>query len=134
MGTLSQSRGDFALPTLARVASHYLLVRKGAGEGALHHLTGPLTLGRGTAADVMIPDEAVSRVHASVRVDGDTVVVEDLESSNGTRVNGRDVSQARLEHGDVIELGGTELEVRIDDSDGGPSTPTDPTLIQPRPS
>jgi pSer/pThr/pTyr-binding forkhead associated (FHA) protein len=116
------------------VASHYLLVRKGAGEGALHHVTGPTTLGRGTAADVMIPDESVSRVHASVRVDGDTVVVEDLESSNGTRVNGREVSQARLEHGDLIQMGGTELEVRIDDSDGEPSTPTDPTLIEPRPT
>ena len=114
------------------MASHYLLVRKGAGEGALHHVTGPITLGRGTAADVMIPDEAVSRVHASVRVDGDTVVVEDLESSNGTRVNGREVSQARLEHGDLIQLGATELEVRVDESDGGPSTPTDPTLIEPR--
>ncbi len=116
------------------MASHYLLVRKGPGEGALHHLTGPMTLGRGTAADVMIPDEAVSRVHASVRVDGDTVVVEDLESSNGTRVNGSEISQARLGHGDVIRLGATELEVRIDDSGAGPSTPTDPTLIEPGPS
>jgi len=116
------------------VAAHYLLVRKGPVEGALHHITGPLTLGRGTAADVMVPDEAVSRLHAAVRVDGDTVVVEDLDSSNGTRVNGREISQARLEHGDVIQLGGTELEVRIDEGDGAPSTPTDPTLIEPRPT
>ena len=111
--------------------SFYLLVRKGAGAGALHHLTGPVTLGRGTAADVMVPDEAVSREHAAVRIDGATVVVEDLDSSNGTRVNGTEVSQARLEHGDLIQLGGTELEVRIEDDSGSASTPTEPTVIQP---
>jgi len=113
------------------VASFYLLVRAGPGAGALHHLTGPMTLGRGTAADVMIPDEAVSREHASVRIDGDTVVVEDLDSSNGTRVNGRQISQARLEPGDVIEIGITELEVRAEDDTDASSTPTEPTVIQP---
>jgi pSer/pThr/pTyr-binding forkhead associated (FHA) protein len=45
-------------------------------------------------------------------------------------VNGQDVSQARLEDGDVIELGGTELEVRVADDDAI-STPTEPTLIRP---
>jgi pSer/pThr/pTyr-binding forkhead associated (FHA) protein len=114
------------------VAAHYLLVIKGAGEGALHQITSALTLGRGTSADVTIPDEAVSRLHASVRIDGDTVVVEDMESSNGTLVNGHQVAQARLEHGDVIRIGDTELEVRTDDTQAGPSTPTDPTIIRPR--
>jgi len=113
------------------VASFYLLVRAGPGAGALHHLTGPMTLGRGTAADVMIPDEAVSREHASVRIDGATVVVEDLHSSNGTRVNGKQVTQARLEPGDVIEIGATELEVRAEDDTHAASTPTEPTVIQP---
>ena len=112
------------------MAAHYLIVRKGAGVGALHHVTKPLTLGRGTAADVAIADEAVSRSHAAVRVDGDTVVVEDLDSSNGTRVNGHEVAQARLEDGDLIQIGGTELEVKIADDDG-PLTPSDPTVIRP---
>jgi pSer/pThr/pTyr-binding forkhead associated (FHA) protein len=112
------------------MASHYLLVRKGAGIGALHRLSRPLTLGRGTSADVMIADEAVSREHAAVRVDGDTVVVEDLDSSNGTIVNGSPVDQARLEDGDIIQLGGTELEVRTA-ADDDPLTPSDPTVIHP---
>ena len=111
--------------------SFYLLVRAGAGAGALHHITGPVTLGRGTAADVMVPDAAVSRTHASLRIDGDTVVVEDLDSSNGTRVNGAEVSQARLEHGDVIKLGATELELRVEDEADSASTPTEPTVIHP---
>ncbi|MDX6637852.1 MAG: hypothetical protein QOJ01_1363 [Solirubrobacterales bacterium] len=112
------------------MTSHYLIVRKGPGLGAFHHVTRPMTLGRGTRADVMIADESVSREHAAVRIDGDTVVVEDLDSSNGTKVNGQDVSQARLEDGDVIQLGGTELEVRVADDDAV-STPTEPTLIRP---
>ncbi len=78
----------------------------------------------------MIADEAVSREHAAVRVDGTTVVVEDLESSNGTLVNGTPVAQARLEDGDVIKLGGTELEVKIADDDDH-LTPSDPTVIHP---
>jgi pSer/pThr/pTyr-binding forkhead associated (FHA) protein len=116
------------------VVSHYLLVRKGPGAGGLHHLTGPVTLGRGTAADILIPDEAVSREHAALRIDGDTVVVEDMDSSNGTLVNGKKVDQARLEHGDVIQLGGTELEVLIEDDSGTVSTPTEPTVIKPPPA
>jgi pSer/pThr/pTyr-binding forkhead associated (FHA) protein len=112
------------------VASLYLLVRKGPGAGALHHLGGTLTLGRGTAADLMIPDEAVSREHASVRIDGGTVVVEDLDSSNGTRVNGELVTQARLSHGDLLQIGSSELEVRVEDDSGATSTPTEPTVIE----
>jgi pSer/pThr/pTyr-binding forkhead associated (FHA) protein len=116
------------------VTTFYLLVRTGPGTGALHHITGPMTLGRGTTADVMVPDEAVSREHASVRVDGQTVVVEDLDSSNGILVNGKPVSQARLEHGDVIQLGSSELEVRAEDDSAAASTPTEPTVIEPPPS
>ncbi len=112
------------------MASHYLIVRKGPGAGALHHVTRPLTLGRGSTADVMIADESVSREHAAVRIDGDTMVVEDLESSNGTIVNGEVREQARLEDGDLIRVGDTELEVRIADGED-PLTPSDPTVISP---
>jgi pSer/pThr/pTyr-binding forkhead associated (FHA) protein len=110
-----------------------LQVRSGPGIGVMHPVLERATIGRGTTADVVIPDRAVSRVHASVRVDGQTVVVEDLDSSNGTLVNGEPIVAARrLAPGDVVTVGSTELEVRVTDDDHL-STPTTPTEIRPRP-
>jgi FHA domain-containing protein len=109
-----------------------LHVRKGPGSGAIHPVAGQATLGRGTGADILIPDEAVSRAHASIRVDGQTVVLEDLESSNGTLVNGEPIdAPRRLAPGDVVTVGSTELEVRAETFEH-PATPTTPTVIQPR--
>jgi pSer/pThr/pTyr-binding forkhead associated (FHA) protein len=99
----------------------------------MHPVLERATIGRGTAADVVVPDRAVSRIHASVRVDGQTVVVEDLDSSNGTMVNGEPIAAARrLAPGDVVTVGSTELEVRVTD-DEHLSTPTTPTEIRPGP-
>jgi pSer/pThr/pTyr-binding forkhead associated (FHA) protein len=100
----------------------------------MHPVLERATIGRGTAADVVIPDQTVSRVHASVRVDGQTVVVEDLESSNGTVVNGEPIASARrLAPGDVVTVGSTELEVLLTDDPDQLSTPTTPTEIRPSP-
>jgi pSer/pThr/pTyr-binding forkhead associated (FHA) protein len=112
------------------VATVFLTVIKGPGTGAMHPVIGPATIGRGTNADILIPDEAFSREHASVRVDGQTVVLADLESSNGTMVNGEEISSARrLAPGDVVTIGGTDLEVRRETAEN-PLTPTTPTVIQ----
>jgi pSer/pThr/pTyr-binding forkhead associated (FHA) protein len=110
---------------MPRVLLH---IREGPGAGAMHQIVRDSTIGRGTGADIVVPDEAISRVHASVRVDGQTVVVEDLDSSNGTFVNGNQISSpCRVAPGDVVTLGGTELEVLV--GDDGPMTPTTPTVI-----
>jgi pSer/pThr/pTyr-binding forkhead associated (FHA) protein len=115
------------------VATVLLHIIKGPGTGAMHPVSGPATIGRGTGADIMIPDEAVSRAHASVRVDGQTVVLEDLESSNGTMVNGEPITSAcRLAPGDIVTIGGTDLEVRVETA-ANPLTPTTPTVIQQAP-
>ncbi len=64
-------------------------------------------LGRDSANDVQLHDTEVSRVHALVRCEGQECVIEDLESSNGTFVNGRRIRQQQLASGDQIQLGGT---------------------------
>jgi len=71
-------------------------------------LTGPVVLGRGVEADVQLPDTGVSRRHAQI----DGTRVEDLGSTNGTRVNGHRVQAADLQDGDRITLGGTEVVFR----------------------
>jgi diguanylate cyclase (GGDEF)-like protein len=65
-----------------------------------------VVLGRGPDADIRIDDEAVSRYHARVVRQGDDgYAIEDLDSTNGTYVNGRPVRQARLHAGTRVQLG-----------------------------
>ncbi len=72
-------------------------------------------LGRGQEADVQVVDTGVSRRHAELRREPTGVHLVDLQSTNGTRVNGRRVGTTRLRDGDVVELGGTSLTYRQDD-------------------
>jgi Protein of unknown function (DUF3662)/FHA domain len=94
-----------------RVA-HVLVVD---GPGTKHVLEpGSNVLGRGTEADIRLPDTGVSRKHADVQVHGGTVTVEDLGSTNGTLVNGRRVGRQDLADGDVIRVGHSVLVYRQD--------------------
>ena len=63
------------------------------------------TIGRLSDNTVVIDNAAVSGHHACVFADGDQLVVEDLQSSNGTFVNGTRVSRHALQHGDVVQVG-----------------------------
>ena len=86
-----------------------LLVTDGATERTVD-LTRPVTLiGRSAEADVRIADTGVSRKHAEVRREGGGVVLVDLGSTNGSRVNGRPVQRADLRDGDRIQLGPVSL-------------------------
>lgn len=69
-------------------------------------------MGRSPYCSVVINSRRVSRQHCALTLRGDTLLVCDLGSSNGTWVNGTPVSSAtRIRHGDLIELGEEELEV-----------------------
>ena len=61
--------------------------------------------------DLVLPASGVSRRHARFEVDGTRAVVHDLDSKNGTFVNGRRILEAVLRPGDEIELGETRLYV-----------------------
>ncbi len=73
----------------------------------------PVVLGRLPECDVVLSDPNVSRRHAEVRRHGDEVVVADLGSTNGTRVNGTPIREHRLQGGDQISLGSTTLHVEM---------------------
>jgi pSer/pThr/pTyr-binding forkhead associated (FHA) protein len=64
-----------------------------------------IVIGRQPGADVLIGDDLVSRRHARVMFDGSAVVVEDLESTNGTFVNGARVLRAQIAEGDRVLIG-----------------------------
>ena len=71
-----------------------------------------LTLGRDSASDVSLEDPKVSRRHAQLEVRAGQLYVRDLGSTNGTFVNSRLIQEERLELGDVITIGTTELCLR----------------------
>ena len=68
-----------------------------------------VTIGRLPDNSVIIENPAVSGHHARVIRDGDAIVLEDLESTNGTFVNGQHVTRHTLQHGDVVLVGKHKL-------------------------
>ncbi|MER3452593.1 MAG: DUF2662 domain-containing protein [Acidimicrobiia bacterium] len=70
-------------------------------------------IGRLPDCDVVVADPGVSRRHAEVRPEGDGWVVVDLDSTNGTRVNGVGVTRRRLADGDVITVGNTAIRFEM---------------------
>src|SRR5271156_1539982 len=73
---------------------------------------GTVTIGRQPDNVFRIDNPAVSGHHARVYAEGDNYVIEDVESFNGTYVNGQRISQAVLKHGDNVTIGKHTIEFR----------------------
>ena len=83
-----------------------LVVLGEPAAGAEFSLSKPvLRIGRDEDIDIWINHKSISHEHAEVQVDDDKVTVFDLQSANGTFVNGIRASRAILEAGDIVELG-----------------------------
>jgi hypothetical protein len=86
-----------------------LVVVEGAEAGRDIPLGRAVILGRQKGVDVLVDDIAASREHAKVfHQDGDWFVL-DLNSRNGTKVNGEKISRHNLAHGDTIAIGKTVI-------------------------
>ncbi len=69
------------------------------------------TIGRAPRADFIVTAALVSRLHCRLTATDDTVEVIDLKSTNGTYVNGKRVTKARLAKGDRLRVGRVELTI-----------------------
>jgi len=69
----------------------------------------PITIGRLPESTIVVNDPNASRRHAEIRRNGNDVVVVDLNSTNGTRVNGATIRERVLNDGDQIVIGTTVL-------------------------
>src|SRR6476659_2698708 len=85
-------------------------VLEGVDKGRLFRdLPVPVTIGREEGNILRLNDERVSRFHAKVQFDNDDVILTDLDSTNGTRINGNPVQIRRLRPGDRVGIGRSVL-------------------------
>jgi predicted component of type VI protein secretion system len=83
-----------------------LKILHGADRGKVYEdLEPPLTVGREEGNDIQLNDERVSRCHFKVQRDNDRLVLTDLDSTNGTKVNGVECQLKILRHGDLVSVG-----------------------------
>ena len=95
-----------------------LKILHGADRGKVYeNLDPPLTVGPEEGNDIQLNDERVSRCHFKVQRDNDRLVLTDLDSTNGTKVNGIECQLKILRPGDVVAVGrslmlvGSEKEI-----------------------
>ena len=87
-----------------------LRVLDGSDRGrAFSNLRTPVTIGREEGNTIQLNDERVSRFHVKIQEDQDKIVLTDLESTNGTKVNGEEIQLRILRYGDVVGIGRTTL-------------------------
>jgi pSer/pThr/pTyr-binding forkhead associated (FHA) protein len=103
----------------ARAASDaWLVVKTGGGldPGRRFDLFGGASIGRSTDADVRIEDRYASQIHLRIYSRGGSYYVEDMNSTNGTFLNGSQLDgSAELQHLDRIQIGDTEFRFELEE-------------------
>lgn len=116
-----------------------LRILEGADRGRIYaDLDTPVTIGREEGNSVQLNDERVSRFHLKIQEDHEKLVVTDLESTNGTKINGEPAQLRILRFGDLIAVGRSvllygsreeiaarlaEMRKKADGNGGGPDGP-----------
>lgn len=72
-----------------------------------------IIVGRSSELDIVLEEEKVSRKHAKITYNNDILSIEDLNSTNGTYVNGEKIRRARLKDGDRVLFGGCIARVTV---------------------
>src|SRR5262245_44312066 len=95
-------------PPISDVVGHYLVVLEGARPGTRVELgPEPVTIGRGAQQTIVCNDPDVSRLHLRVALVNGDVIAEDMQSTNGTFVDGARITDAvKLKESSVLRLGG----------------------------
>ncbi|MEL7338208.1 MAG: FHA domain-containing protein, partial [Planctomycetota bacterium] len=89
-----------------------ITVLHGADRGrVMANLHPPITIGREEGNTIQLNDERVSRCHLKIQRDNDALVLTDLQSTNGTKVNGMECHLRILRQGDLISVGRSLLLV-----------------------
>ena len=100
-------------PTVLSEDRHpYLVIYIGNNSGCRHKLnSGFMTIGRSPEADIRIEDDRISRIHCVVELMDHAITIEDKGSTNGTYVDARKISRARLLPGVPLQLGHSIMKI-----------------------
>ena len=100
-----------------------LTLQNGERAGAAFPFDRPVVLGRGRRADIVVDDPSASRRHAQIELNGRDWQLHDLESANGTHLNGRPISRpTTIRPGDLIGIGGQTFRYEPDAKKDTPDT------------
>ena len=110
---LSQTTPDGRLLLLPQDRDFSLKVLEGEEEGTVYPVNKPRFLIGRTNADVAINDTLVSRLHCALEISADGVMLQDLESTNGTLVGGKAIRSASLSNGSTFQIGSHVFELVI---------------------
>lgn len=92
-----------------------ITVLQGADRGRVFRdLETPITIGREEGNTVQLNDERISRCHLKIQQDQERIVLTDLDSTNGTKVNGQECQLRILRFGDVVGLGRSLIRIGTD--------------------
>jgi pSer/pThr/pTyr-binding forkhead associated (FHA) protein len=101
-------------------------------SGTAHELVGDLiTVGRGTDNTIVINDPSVSTHHAQLQRAGETYRLKDLDSTNGTRLNGIPAVETALRFDDRIRFGAAEARYESDTSGSQPLPQPEKITVSP---
>ena len=128
----SSKRAGFTADRIMAMVT--LQVLDGADRGRVFEdLATPITIGREEGNTIQLNDERVSRFHLKIQEDQGRVVLTDLQSTNGTKVNGEDMQLRILRFGDMITVGRSVLlfgsRDQIADRLAIPARPWGPTTL-----
>ena len=106
----AENRGAVSPRPAAAPPAIILSIESGVLQGSRVSTILPCTIGR-KECDLLFDDRLVSRRHAVLKSSGDGVVIEDLASKNGTKVNGEKIVSSPVKPGDLISIGPINLRV-----------------------
>lgn len=93
-------------------------------SGFTHELVDEaITIGRGPDNTLVVNDPSISMHHAQLLLEGDTYRLKDLDSTNGTRVNGKPITEAVLRFDDRIRFGAAEARYESSEVSGSKPLP-----------
>ena len=105
-----------------------LIVLSSQFRGKQFELTNDFyTVGRSDERDICIKDSSLSSHHCDIIRSGETFIVRDNNSTNGTRINNVPISEQELMNSDIIQFGGIEVLFDADSKEGSRSTTTQRT-------
>src|SRR5688572_24383570 len=130
-GILCAANGELAERRSLSVASQpFLLIESSDGAARELPITDkPITVGRHSANLIVLTDGMASRYHCVIEKGQDGLRVRDLDSSNGTRVNGQVIKTWRLGDGDVVQVGKSTLTVHAPSLAPSPKAKAKPVAV-----